>query len=163
MDLFRVARLSRVVVGVLMYVVAVVLTVGISVAGASGWALQSVAGLTFPEGQLNLVSCRSAHWFMALGSALYGSYIERWNGVSWAMKSVPDGGGTRLSDVSCSSSRVCAAVGWIGRRSDSTGATQSAAPAERSSPMRDSSHDFASSPSLAWAQTMVGRVNRNVG
>jgi subtilisin family serine protease len=85
----------------------------------SSWSLQSVPA---PEGAVSTtlvdVSCTSASACTSAGSYTNGSQktfalIERWNGSSWSVVSVPaEGENAQLTDVSCTSSSECTAVGF---------------------------------------------------
>ena len=50
---------------------------------------------------------------MAVGGGPDGPLAERWNGAVWTLQSLPGGVGGGLSEISCSSSTACTAVGAI--------------------------------------------------
>jgi len=87
----------------------------------TGWSIQptpkpaSAAGETVLSG----VSCPTATNCTAVGfytgAAGYAPLAERWNGTSWAIKSIPipsGAGNTVLEHVACTAASACIAVGW---------------------------------------------------
>jgi hypothetical protein len=85
-------------------------------ASAATWSLQTVPK---PEpSTLNGVSCTSKKACVAVGSirTKQGTFtlVERWNGKRWSIQPSPNPPGSkdsRLSSVSCTTSRFCVAVG----------------------------------------------------
>ena len=85
----------------------------------TSWTVQTVPT---PSGQFDAtfegVSCASASWCTAVGSANDGTHsvalAERWNGANWAAQSIPNPAGAaeiQLNGVACRSASVCFAVG----------------------------------------------------
>jgi hypothetical protein len=89
----------------------------------TSWAVQSVPrAVAAGENVLTAVSCTSAAACTAVGYSSPGPGVvalaKRWNGAEWAIQSIPDprvpgavGNNVNLSGLSCTSGRVCAAVG----------------------------------------------------
>jgi hypothetical protein len=92
-------------------------------AASSSWKLRPSPNVTLPGGQIDSVSCSSAHACTAVGTNLNTSGLnvtlaERWNGVSWQRQATPNPpGDTTASDspvllgVSCAVAHFCEAVG----------------------------------------------------
>ena len=78
-------------------------------------ALPTTAG----AGVLNAITCPSATNCFAVGTLISisddasGTLVERWNGANWSLAPSPNSSGAynTLSDVSCTSSSNCMAVG----------------------------------------------------
>ena len=95
----------------------------------SSWTTQTTPSPTGAVGvSLRAISCTSSTACTAVGSYYTGSantvLAMRWNGISWAIQSVPTPSGSThsgLHGVSCSSSTACTAVGYsetgVGERS----------------------------------------------
>jgi hypothetical protein len=69
--------------------------------------------------QLNAVACTTVTNCIAVGyyqnsASTNLPLAERWNGISWAIQSVPATTGGRLRGVSCTSASACTAVGFAG-------------------------------------------------
>jgi hypothetical protein len=87
----------------------------------SSWSLQSIPLPSDRGGKTTIlrgVSCISATSCVAVGEnrtkTATKSFIERWNGTSWSIASVPDPSGatgSQLESVSCSSESSCMATG----------------------------------------------------
>jgi hypothetical protein len=98
-------------------------TVGTARAAGTSWKLQRSPNAALPGGQIDSVSCSSAHACTAVGtnintSGLNVTLAERWNGVSWQREATPNPAGeTTASDspvllgVSCAKPHFCEAVG----------------------------------------------------
>jgi hypothetical protein len=89
-------------------------------AGASGWALRSVPPPLLPGGgHLASVSCVDRSFCVGVGSVVVAAgtrvtLAERWNGRRWSLQSTPSPSRAmqaQLSGVSCTSRRLCIAVG----------------------------------------------------
>lgn len=86
------------------------------------WTLQSTPNPSGAhESELLGVSCGSATTCIAVGTYENNIYklgkglAEIWNETGWTILSTPsppEGAGSVLSEISCSSSSVCTAVGW---------------------------------------------------
>ncbi|HEV2370848.1 MAG TPA: hypothetical protein VGS19_01655 [Streptosporangiaceae bacterium] len=82
----------------------------------SRWGYQTSAPGGF---SLTGVSCASAGWCMAVGTAvsngIYGPFSESWDGRTWTARSVPaPTGGMAMDSVSCLSRTSCMAIGEAG-------------------------------------------------
>jgi hypothetical protein len=95
-----------------------------SAAPSATWTTQTTPGLSGPpDAALTSVSCVSAAFCMAVGSADYGldstqeplgpeTSAERWDGSSWTVIPTPVAGSNpELEAVSCASAAFCVAVG----------------------------------------------------
>lgn len=85
---------------------------------SSGWNLTSPAvPATATSSSLAGVSCVTAHWCMAGGSAPDAtggnSLIDRFHGNTWDVESIlnPPGDRSEINDISCPTQTFCAAVG----------------------------------------------------
>ena len=84
---------------------------------ASGWSVQPAALALYPS-QLTGVSCTSASACTAVGNSADDSIkseavalVERWNGRSWSLQRVPEAQRITFGGVSCTSAKVCIALG----------------------------------------------------
>lgn len=86
----------------------------------SAWSLQTTPNLE-PASYVALmkISCSSASACTAVGYYINGGsqtpLVEKWNGTSWSVQSVPLPGGIEssyLGGISCTSSTMCVAVGY---------------------------------------------------
>lgn len=94
-----------------------------ALAAAATWTVQPSPNATLSGGQIESVSCSSAHACTAVGKYLDTSGItvtlaERWGGSAWQQQSPPNPSGDttasvapELLGVSCPTSGFCAAVG----------------------------------------------------
>ncbi len=89
------------------------------------WEVQMVpnTGEGYGEGELESVSCPTSSYCIAVGWAeTFGyqraAFVEQWDGKEWTIISTPEPSGSeqldywKLTDVSCTSSTSCTAVGW---------------------------------------------------
>lgn len=83
------------------------------------WTIMTAPGLAgASDARLSGVSCASSSACVAVGSDTAGQaprpLVERWDGTSWSLQTVPDPSGDTagaLSGVSCSAADACTAVG----------------------------------------------------
>jgi hypothetical protein len=89
--------------------------------GGKEWSLQTMPNPTGAETvYASGVSCTTSTVCMAVGydsnsAGVYFSFTETWNGTEWKIQSTPEPTGvlnSLLSEVSCTSSTECTAVGW---------------------------------------------------
>jgi hypothetical protein len=86
------------------------------------WSVQSTPDPTGAQNsRLHDVSCTSSTVCTAVGFYDHGEPVEeltlaeRWNGTEWSIQSTPNPTGapySRLRGVSCTSTTICAGVGW---------------------------------------------------
>src|SRR5690349_12459706 len=92
-----------------------------SLSMAATWSVLPPTAPPVPSGQLSAVSCSSASACTAVGSRRGASgaqvtLVERWNGRKWSVQpssSPPSAEASWLSDVACTSSKTCLAVGGM--------------------------------------------------
>jgi hypothetical protein len=89
----------------------------------TSWRTEAIPKLAHTGAYLNGVSCTSPSRCMAVGSEGFPkkptlfTFAESWNGTAWKFVPTPaplTPGGTALSNVSCTSSASCMAVGYYG-------------------------------------------------
>lgn len=94
----------------------------------NSWTLINSPNSGTSENLLNGVSCESATQCWAVGtyfdpsSVIYKTLIERWNGISWAIVSSPNGSthDNYFTGITCRSTSGCVAVGYFTQPPDQT-------------------------------------------
>jgi hypothetical protein len=85
------------------------------------WSLQTMPNPTgADEVYASGVSCATSNMCVAVGyysnsAGVYFAFTETWNGTEWKIEATPEPTGvlnSLLSEVSCTSSTACTAVGW---------------------------------------------------